>query len=173
MESELTLANKGDKKVSLKTTGTSMRCTVLFGATQNGKKLTPLIVFKGQPNGRIAKTFNRMPASMNVCQEKAWVDQRVFKHWIELLLSPQAKVAALSLWLGPENPPANQALLTAVTTLLNQSLSHLPALIEQHIHATLQSPSFSATVTTSIQTELLSLQPPCSRISQESGSESK
>jgi hypothetical protein len=40
----------------------------------------------------------------------------------QLLLSLQAKVAALSLWLGPENPPANQALLTAVTALLNQSL---------------------------------------------------
>ena len=91
----------------------------------------------------------------------------------QLLLSLQAEVAALSLRLGPENPPANQALLTAVTASLNQSLSHLPALIEQHIHATLQSPSFSAAVTTSIRTELLSLQPPCSRTSQESGSESE
>ena len=80
----------------------------------------------------------------------------------QLLLSLQAKVAALSLRLGPDNPPTNQALLTAVTALLNQSLSHLPALIELHIHATLQSPSFSAAVTTSIHTELLSLQPPCS-----------
>ena len=75
----------------------------------------------------------------------------------QLLLSHQTEVAALSLQLGPENPPANHALLTAVTTSLNQSLSHLPALIEQHIHATLQSLSFSAAVTTSIQTELLSL----------------
>ena len=91
----------------------------------------------------------------------------------QLLLSLQAKVATLSLRLGPDNPPTNQALLTAVTALLNQSLSHLPALIEQHIHAILQSPSFSAAVTTSIRTELLSLQPPCSRTSQESGSESE
>ena len=91
----------------------------------------------------------------------------------QLLLSLQAEVAALSLRLGPENPPVNQALLTAVTASLNQSLSHLPALIEQHIHTTLQSPSFSAAVTTSIRTKLLSLQPPCSRTSQESGSESE
>ena len=40
----------------------------------------------------------------------------------QLLLSLQAEVAALSLHLGPDNPPANQALLTAVTETLNQSL---------------------------------------------------
>ena len=60
-----------------------MRCTVLLGVTLNGEKLTPLTVFKEQPIGMIGKTFNWMPASMKyVCQEKAWVDQRVFKHWI-------------------------------------------------------------------------------------------
>ena len=60
-----------------------MRFTVLLGGTLNGKKLTPLVIFKGQLNGRIARNFNGMPASMKyVCQEKAWVDQRVFKHWI-------------------------------------------------------------------------------------------
>jgi hypothetical protein len=64
MESGLTPANNGDKTVSLKTTGTSMRCTVLLGATLSGEKLTPLIVFKRQPNGRIARTFNVMPASI-------------------------------------------------------------------------------------------------------------
>ena len=68
----------------------------------------------------------------------------------QLLLSLLAEFVALSLCLGPDNPPANQALLTAVTETLNRSLSHLPALIEQHIHATLQSPSFSAAVTKSI-----------------------
>ena len=41
MEGGLTLAEKGDKTVSLKTTGTSMRCTVLLGVTMNGEKLTP------------------------------------------------------------------------------------------------------------------------------------
>ena len=46
MESGLTLANQGDKKVPLKTTGTSMRCTVLLGVTLNDEKLTLLIVFK-------------------------------------------------------------------------------------------------------------------------------
>ena len=89
MESGLTLANKGDKTVSLRTTGTSMWCTMLLGVTLNGEKLTPLVVFKGQPNGRIARTFNMMPASMKyVCQAKAWVDQRVFKHCIAEVWKP-------------------------------------------------------------------------------------
>ena len=58
MESGLTLANKGDKTVSLKTTGTSMRCTVLLVITLNGEKLAPSLGLKGQLNGKIARTFN-------------------------------------------------------------------------------------------------------------------
>ena len=91
----------------------------------------------------------------------------------KLLLNLQAEVAALTLRLGPNNPSPNEAILSAVTDSLNQSLSQLSALIEQHIHATLQSPSFSAAVTTTIRTELLSFQPPHSRTSQESGSKSE
>ena len=45
MEDGLTLAEKGDKAVSLSTTGTSMRCSVLLGVTMNGKKLTLFVVF--------------------------------------------------------------------------------------------------------------------------------
>ena len=89
MKSGLTLANKGDKTVSPKTTETSMRCTVLLGVTVSWEKLTPFVVFKGQPNGRNARTFNGIPASMKyLCQEKAWVDQRVYKHWITEVWSP-------------------------------------------------------------------------------------
>ena len=65
MEGELTLAKKGDKTVSLKTTGTSMRCTVLLGVTMNGEKLTPLVVFKGKPDGRIARNFGGSPNLIN------------------------------------------------------------------------------------------------------------
>ena len=85
MEGGLTLAEKGDKTVSLKTTGTSMQCTVLSGVTMNGEKLTPLMVFKSKPDGRIARNFVGMPASMRyVCQDKAlWVDHRVCKNWID------------------------------------------------------------------------------------------
>ena len=91
MEGGLTLAEKGDKTVSLKTIGTSMRCTVLLGVTMNGEKLTPLVVFKGKPDGRIARNFGWMPASMRyISQDKAWVDHRVFKNWIDQVWAPFA-----------------------------------------------------------------------------------
>jgi DDE superfamily endonuclease len=91
MESGLTLAEKGDKPVSFKTAGTSMRCTVLLGVTMNGEKLTPLVVFKVKPNGRIARNFGGMLASMRyICQDKAWVDHRVFKNWIVQVWAPFA-----------------------------------------------------------------------------------
>ena len=91
MEGGLTLAEKGDKTVSLKTKGTSMRCTVLLGVTMNGEKLTPLVVFKGNPDGRIARNFGGMPSSMrHICQDKAWVDHRVFKNWIDQVWAPFA-----------------------------------------------------------------------------------
>ena len=64
MEVGLTLAENGDKTVSLKTTGTSIQCTVLLGVTMNGEKLTPLVSFKGKLVGRIARNFSAMPASM-------------------------------------------------------------------------------------------------------------
>ena len=91
MEGGLTLAEKGDKTVPLKTTGTSMRCTVLLGVTINWEKLTPFVVFMGKPDGRIARYFGGMPDSMRyICQDKAWVDHRVFKNGINLVWAPFA-----------------------------------------------------------------------------------
>ena len=91
MEGGLTLAEKGDKTVSPKTKGTSMRCTVLLGVTMNGEKLTPLVAFQGKLDGRIARNFGGMPSSMRyICQDKAWVDHRVFKSWINQVWAPFA-----------------------------------------------------------------------------------
>ena len=84
MDGGLTLADKGDKTVSLKTERTSMRSTVLLGVTMNREKLSTLVVFKGKPDGKIARNLGEMTTSMRyVCQDKAWVDHRVFKNWID------------------------------------------------------------------------------------------
>ena len=84
MEGGLTLAEKGDKTVSLKTTGTSMKSTGLLGVTMNGETMTPLMVLKEKPDGRIARNFGGMPTSMRyISEDKAWVDHRVFKNWID------------------------------------------------------------------------------------------
>ena len=69
MEGGLTLAEKGDMTVSLKTTGPSMRFTVLLRVTMNGEKQTPWVDSKGKPDERIARNFGGMPASMRyICQ---------------------------------------------------------------------------------------------------------
>jgi DDE superfamily endonuclease len=52
-------------------------------------KLTPLVMFKRKPDGRIARNCCGMPSSMHfVCQEKVWMNHRVFKYWINEDFSP-------------------------------------------------------------------------------------
>jgi hypothetical protein len=60
MADGLTLADKGAKTISLRTNGSSMRCTVLLGVTiiSSEEKIAPLVVFKGVPDARIQQEFN-------------------------------------------------------------------------------------------------------------------
>lgn len=88
----------------------------------------------------------------------------------QMLNNLQAQVAAISLRLNPAPIPSQEVNIQEITAQLNQSIANLPALIQQHIQATLHSPDFSAAVTQTIRSEILSLQPPYSQ-SEESGSE--
>ena len=62
----------------------------------DGHKLPPLIIYKGQPNGRIVHEFvgsaavqNGYPAGqVYTVQQKGWVDSRVFSIWINSVWSP-------------------------------------------------------------------------------------
>ena len=38
-------------------------------------KLTPLVVFKGMPDGKIARIFGSMPASMHFCLSRKGMDE--------------------------------------------------------------------------------------------------
>ena len=52
---------------------------------------SPFVVFTGKPDGRIARNFGGMPDSMRyICQDKVWVDHRVFKSGINLVWAPFA-----------------------------------------------------------------------------------
>jgi hypothetical protein len=86
-----------------------------------------------------------------------------------MLNNLQAQVAAISLCLNPAPIPSQEINIKEITAQLNQSIANLPALIQQHIQDTLHSPDFSAAVTRTICSEILSLQPPYSQ-SEESGS---
>ena len=77
-----------------------MQCTVLLGDTMNEETLTPLVVFKGKPDGSSAKKIGGMTASMrHVCQDKAWVDHRVFKNWIDQVWASFAPEKGDSMYL--------------------------------------------------------------------------
>jgi len=88
----VTLENQGSKTVSLQSSGSSARCTVLLGVTLSGKKLPPFVIFKGMPNGRIAREWtgstNYPSTSIYAVQQKAWIDEQTFLEWIRKLWGP-------------------------------------------------------------------------------------
>ena len=61
LTSGTTLAARGSRSVSVKTTDSSARCTVLLGVTMDGRKLPPYIIYKGSSNGRIVREFATYP----------------------------------------------------------------------------------------------------------------
>ena len=92
MIGSITLADQGSRTVSLRSTGSSSRCTVLLGVTLSGEKLPPFIIFKGKPNGQIAcewtGTTEYPSTSIYAVQDKAWIDERTFLQWIEKVWQP-------------------------------------------------------------------------------------
>ena len=88
----VTLASRGSKTVSVKNCGSSQRCSILLGATMDGNKLPPFIVYRGKPGGRISREWlntSDFPSEyIYEVQEKAWVDKTVFLTWIEKFWRP-------------------------------------------------------------------------------------
>ena len=90
----LTLEKCGARTIGMKTSGTSVCCTVILGVTLSGDKLPPFIVFKGTSDARISRQLainppNEFPVSVkHSCQAGAWVDQTVFLNWIEQVWKP-------------------------------------------------------------------------------------
>ena len=63
--------------------------------TVSGQVLTPLVVFKGKPEGRIAqREFSTYPNQMiYACQENAWMDEKVMLMWVNKILKPYVMTA--------------------------------------------------------------------------------
>jgi hypothetical protein len=55
--------------------------------------LSPFMIFKGAPKGRIAsREFGTYPATGKyACQRKAWMDEEQMHAWIDLVLTPYKK----------------------------------------------------------------------------------
>ena len=73
-----------------KSTNDTKRATVALCVTASGKALTPMIVFKGKPKGRIMMLeFPEYPLGMEyACQDNAWMDETVMLQWVDKVLKP-------------------------------------------------------------------------------------
>ena len=78
-----------------KSTNDTKRATFAMTVTASGKVLTPLVVFKGKPGGRIAqREFPTYPKEMlYACQENAWMDEKVMLMWVDKILKPYVMTA--------------------------------------------------------------------------------
>lgn len=52
-----------------------------------GKKVAPLLIFKGKRNKTTEKNLNNLPIVKEkkifvICQNNAWCDSEVFMHWL-------------------------------------------------------------------------------------------
>jgi transposase-like protein len=93
MTGSITLANQGEKTISLRSSGSSSRCTVLLGVTLSGIKLPPFVIFRGSLKGRISREWNcqnsQFPeTSYYTTQPKAWIDETTFLQWVEAVWQP-------------------------------------------------------------------------------------
>ena len=78
-----------------KSTNDTKQATCALTVTASGKMLTPLMVFKGKPHGRIVtREFPDYPKSMvYTCQDNAWMDERVMLLWVDSVLKPYIDTA--------------------------------------------------------------------------------
>lgn len=92
MNGAVALAGRGSRTVSVRCTGSSQRCSILLGVTKSGEKLPPFLIFKGKPNGRIAREWTGKTrfssSSIYTVQEKAWVEKTVFSYWVDKIWKP-------------------------------------------------------------------------------------
>jgi transposase len=91
MTRKRTLDVVGVKTVHIRTsTSDTKRATVAVTIAADGTVLPSTIVFKGKPDGRIARTeFSTYPTTHHYCcQDSAWMDERVMLAWVDEVLKP-------------------------------------------------------------------------------------
>jgi len=96
MNAKQTLEMIGVKTVHIRTsTNDTKRATVAVTITGSGAVLPSMVIFKGKPNGRIAKTeFSDYPTTHRWrCQDNAWMDEGVMIDWVDEVLKPYVATA--------------------------------------------------------------------------------
>ena len=75
-------------------TSLTMRVTLAVTITASGKTLTPMMVFKGKPSGRIQLGFPNYPQGcLYACQDKSWMDEAVMLSRVDKVLKPYIQSA--------------------------------------------------------------------------------
>ena len=93
MHPKRTLDLRGTRTVhALRTSNCTARMTVSLAVSADGDKLKPMVIFKGQPDGRIATRelpdFETNDELLLCCQPNAWQDERNMRRWIDEILVP-------------------------------------------------------------------------------------
>ena len=83
-----TIARKGEKTISLLTTGhEKMGVTVLLTATSDGKRRLPLVIFQGKGCTKEAKLLKARRDVLVYYNEKGWMDDAVAEFWINKMFN--------------------------------------------------------------------------------------
>ena len=98
LEPTCTLDKRGVHTVhGRKSTGDTRRVTFMATITASGKKLQPMLVFKGtssERGGRIKREFPTYPNDMlYATQQKAWADEEIMRLWVKKVLRPYVETA--------------------------------------------------------------------------------
>jgi len=91
MTRKKTLEVVGIKTVHIRTsTSDTKRAMVAVTIAADGTVIPLTTIFKGKPDGRIARTeFSTYPTTHHYhCQDSAWMDERVMLAWVEKVLKP-------------------------------------------------------------------------------------
>ena len=88
--SSRTIKKRGKKTVNLrKSSSQTKRATEALTVTAAGDFLTPMVIFKGKPDGQIAcrelPTLN--PKSIYACRDAAWMDEHCMLIWVDEVFS--------------------------------------------------------------------------------------
>ena len=120
--SNQTLEKKGvkTKHVCLSTTDTK-HAMLAAAVTASGMLLKPMLIFKGQANGRIeCNEFQTYPENcVYAIQPKAWMDKKMMHKWIDDVLIP---------WKQTRNP------IVMPLLILNAYRVHMMGSIVNQIH---------------------------------------
>ena len=89
-----TIQKTGKKTVVIKTTGQEhVRVTILLSISASGKKLKPLVIFKGTKNGKISYQLNNHPLVKKgnlivKCNFNAWSNQEIIEDYYKEIWNP-------------------------------------------------------------------------------------